>query len=138
MNKKHIIGLAAVLLVGGCLKMDKNPPKDLPSYVKLYPGAQPMATMAMGPMTSEMETTTDSPQAVLDFYRSQAASDGLTEKAVQAPTSASEGQMQTSFTDASGDKMLIVLAKPQGKSQSGQDQGTLVSLTYRPAKAPAT
>ena len=133
MNTRHIIGLAAVLLVGGCLKMDKNPPKDLPSYVKLYPGGQPMATMAMGPMTSEMETTPDAPDKVLDFYRTQAAADGLTEKQVQAPASASPGQLQTSFTDESGEKMLIVLAKPQGGNE-----GTLVSLTYRPAKAPAS
>jgi hypothetical protein len=35
--------------------------------------------------------------------------------------------MQTTFGDAAGDKTLIVLAKPQ-------NPGTLVSLTYTPAK----
>ncbi len=126
-----ILGLAALAalgLLGGCLKIDKNPPKDLPSYVKLYPGAQPTATMSMGPMTSELETTTDPPETVIAYYRTQAAADGLTEKTVAAPANASPGQMQTTFSDATGDKMLIVLAKPQ-------NPGTLVSLTYRPAKA---
>ncbi len=133
MRKQLIVALGVVAMVGGCIKMDKNPPKDLPSYVKLYPGAQPMATMALGPMTSEMETTTDTPDKVLDFYRTQASADGLTEKQVDAPANASSGQLQTSFTDATGDKMLIVLAKPQGGKE-----GTLVSLTYRPEKAPAS
>ena len=131
MKKQWIVALVAVALVGGCIKMDKNPPKDLPDYVKLYPGAQPMATMSMGPLTSEMETTADSPQTVIDYYRTQAAADGLTEKPVSAPANASAGQLQTQFGDATGDKMLIVLARPQ-------NTGTMVSLTYRPAKAPAT
>jgi hypothetical protein len=130
-KKQWIVALAAVALVGGCIKMDKNPPKDLPDYVQLYPGAQPMATMTMGPMTSEMETTTDSPETVIAYYRTQAAANGLTEKQVSAPANASAGQMQTTFSDATGEKTLIVLAKPQ-------DKATIVSLTYRPAKAPAT
>jgi len=125
---KWFAALAVVLLVGGCIRMDKNPPKDLPSYVKLYPGAQPTATMSLGPMTSEMETTTDSPQAVMAFYRAQAAADGLVEKRVNTPANAAGGQLQTSFADPTGQKTLIVLAKPQ-------KQGTLLSLTYRPAKA---
>ena len=128
MNKQWIVALAAVALLGGCIKMDKNPPKDLPSYVKLYPGGQPTATMSMGPLSSEIETTTDSPQAVIDIYRTQAAADGLDEKQVTAPASASPGQLQAQFSDAAGEKMLVVLARPQ-------NPGTLVSLTYRPAKA---
>jgi len=131
MKTHWIVVLAAVALVGGCIKMDKNPPKDLPDYVQLYPGGQPMATMTMGPMTSEMETTTDSPETVIAYYRTQAAANGLTEKQVSTPANASAGQMQTTFSDATGQKMLIVLAKPQ-------DKGTIVSLTYRPVKAPAT
>jgi hypothetical protein len=134
MRSYKILGftaVAALALLGGCVKMDKNPPKDLPGYVKLYPGAQPMATMNMGPLSSEMETTTDAPETVMAFYRNQAAADGLTEKPVNAPANAAPGQMQTQFSDASGDKVLIVLTRPQ-------NQGTLVSLTYRPAKAPAS
>jgi hypothetical protein len=128
---KWIVALAAVALLGGCLKMDKTPPRDMPSYARLYPGAQPTATMALGPMTVEMETTTDSPATVLAYYRTQAAADGLTEKAAKAPAGATPGQAQTAFTDATGDKMLIILAKPQGG-----DNGTLVSITYKPVKAP--
>jgi hypothetical protein len=111
--------------------MDKNAPKDLPGYVKLYPGAQPTATMSMGPLSTEMETTADTPEAVMAFYRSQAAADGLVEKPVSAPANASPGQVQTTFSDASGDKTLIVLVRPQ-------NPGTLLSLTYRPAKAPTS
>src|SRR5579872_7301062 len=130
-RSKALAGLAtaaALAATGGCIKMDKNPPKDLPSYVKLYPGAQPEATMSMGPLSMEMETTADAPDTVMAFYRNQAAADGLVEKPVSAPANATAGQMQTQFSDASGDKTLIVLVKPQ-------NPGTLVSLTYRPAKA---
>jgi hypothetical protein len=130
----RVLGLgtvAALALLGGCVKMDKNPPKDLPGYVKLYPGAQPTATMSMGPMTSEMETTTDSPETVMAFYRSQAAADGLAEKPVNAPGNVDPGQMQTTFSDGAG-KTLMVLVKPT-------NPGTLVSLTYRAVKeAPAS
>ena len=122
---------AALAALGGCVKMDKNPPKDLPGYVRLYPGAQPTATMSMGPLSTEMETTTDAPAAVMTFYRSQAAADGLVEKPVSTPANASAGQLQTQFSDAAGDKMLIVLVRPQ-------PPGTLLSLTYRPVKAPNT
>jgi hypothetical protein len=128
MKNKWIVALVAMALLGGCVKMDKNPPKDLPDYVKLYPGAQPTATMSMGPLSTEMEATTDAPETVMAFYRSQAAADGLTEKPVSAPANASSGQLQTQFTDATGDKTLIVLVRPQ-------TPGTLVSLTYRPVKA---
>jgi len=130
-KKQWVVAMVAVAFIGGCIKMDKNPPKDLPDYVQLYPGAQPMATMTMGPMTSEMETTTDSPETVIAYYRTQAGANGLTEKQVSPPANASAGQMQTTFSDATGAKTLIVLVKPQ-------DKGTIVSLTYRPAKAPAT
>ena len=132
--KPLILGIAAIAsaaALGGCVKMDKNPPKDLPGYVRLYPGAQPTATMSMGPLSTEMETTTDAPAAVMTFYRSQAAADGLVEKPVSTPANASAGQLQTQFSDAAGDKMLIVLVRPQ-------PPGTLLSLTYRPVKAPNT
>jgi hypothetical protein len=129
-----VLGLAAVAALaalGACVKMDRNPPKDLPPYVKLYPGAQPMATMGMGPLSTEMETTSDSAETVMAFYRGQAAADGLTEKPVSAQANAAPGQMQTQFGDATGDKMLIVLTRPQNGA-------TLLSLTYRPAKAPTS
>jgi hypothetical protein len=126
-----LAAVAALTVVGGCVKMDKNPPKDLPGYVKLYPGAQPTATMSMGPLSTEMETTADAPETVMAFYRSQAAADGLVEKPVNAPANAAPGQVQTTFSDATGDKTLIVLVRPQSP-------GTLLSLTYRPAKAPTS
>ncbi|HUO12276.1 MAG TPA: hypothetical protein VMU37_05920, partial [Caulobacteraceae bacterium] len=123
-----IVAVAALALLGGCVKMDKNPPKNLPDYVKLYPGAQPMMTMNLGVMSSEVETTSDNPDAVMAFYRNQAAEDGLTEKQATAPANATAGQQQAQFADATGTKILIVIAKPQ-------NGGTLVSLSYRPVKA---
>jgi hypothetical protein len=126
--KKWMVAVAAVALLGGCVKMDKNPPKDLPDYVKLYPGAQPMMNMNLGVLKSEVETTTDTPDTVMAYYRSEAAADGLTEKPVTTPANAKPGQVQSQFSDASGTKMLIVMAQPQSP-------GTMISLSYRPAKA---
>jgi hypothetical protein len=126
--KKWMVAVATVALLGGCVKMDKNPPKDLPDYVKLYPGAQPMMNMNLGVLMSEVETTTDTPDTVMAYYRSEAAADGLTEKVATTPTNAKPGQVQSQFSDASGTKMLIVMAQPQSP-------GTMISLSYRPVKA---
>jgi hypothetical protein len=129
--KKWIAALAAVALVGGCVKMDKNPPKDLPDYVKLYPGGQPMMSMNLGVLSSEVETTTDSPATVIAYYRTEAAADGLTEKTAAPQANATAGQLQVQFSDATGSKLLVVVAKPQ-------PPGTMVSLSYRPVKAAAS
>jgi hypothetical protein len=94
--------------------------------VKLYPGAQPMMTMNMGVLSSEVETTTDTPDTVMAYYRNEAAANGLTEKAMAPP--AKPGQLQTQFTDATGAKILVVTAQPQ-------PPGTMLSLSYRPVKA---
>jgi hypothetical protein len=126
--KKWMVAVATVALLGGCVKMDKNPPKDLPDYVKLYPGAQPMMNMNLGVLMSEVETTTDTPDTVMAYYRSEAAADGLTEKVATTPANAKPGQVQSQFSDASGTKMLIVMAQPQSP-------GTMISLSYRPVKA---
>jgi hypothetical protein len=130
--KAWIASLASLALIGGCVKMDSSPPKDLPDYVKLYPGAQPTMTMALGPLSSEVETTPDKPDAVIAFYRTQAASDGLTETqpASSATANASPGQLQAQFGDPAQGKILVVIAKPQGAS-------TMISLTYKPVKAPS-
>jgi hypothetical protein len=125
-----IVAVAGVALLGGCMKMDSSPPKDLPDYVKLYPGAQPTMTMGLGPLSSEIETTTDKPDAVLAFYRTQAAADGLTETQPASTANAAPGQLQAQFSDAALSKILIVIARPQAAN-------TMVSLTYKPVKAPS-
>jgi hypothetical protein len=126
--KAWIAALASLALLGGCVKMDKNPPKDLPDYVQLYPGAQPMMNMNMGVLSAEVETTTDTPDTVMAYYRTQAAANGLIEKPAAAPANATAGQEQAQFADTTGTKILVVIAKPQSP-------GTMVTLTYKPAKA---
>ena len=123
--KRLILALVAAVAVGGCVKMDKTPPKDLPAYVKLYPGSTQVMNMSMGGVTADAFTTTDPPDTVMIFYRNQASANGLTETAApaSATASASPGQQQATFTDTSG-KMLVVLAKPQSNL-------TLVSLTWK-------
>ena len=124
--RKWFAALAAVVLIGGCVKMDTTPPKDLPDYVKYYPGSQQMMTMSMGPMSSVVIKTTATPDDVLSFYRNQAASDGLAETTPPNQAAATGAQKQVAFGDPQGSKMLVVVAQ----QQQGQ---TVVSLTYKPA-----
>jgi hypothetical protein len=121
--KRVILALMATAALGGCVKMDKTPPKDLPAYVKLYPGSTQVMNMSLAGVTADAATTTDTPDTVMIFYRNQASANGLTESAAPAQTGASAGQEQANFTDPSG-KMLLVVAKPQSNL-------TLVTLTWK-------
>ena len=119
------VAAAAVssLGLGGCVKMDKTPPKNLPAYVTLYPGSTQVMNMSVAGVTADAFTTPDPPDTVMIFYRNQASANGLSENATPAPAGASPGQQQATFTDTSG-KMLVVMAKPQSNL-------TLVSLTWK-------
>ncbi|HEY2708890.1 MAG TPA: hypothetical protein VGI95_12630 [Caulobacteraceae bacterium] len=124
-----IVTLAAIV-TAGCVKMDKTPPKDLPAYVRLYPGSQQMMNMNMGPVSSDVVTTTAAPDDVLSWYRTQAASDGLTEQAVPPKADTPATQKQAEFVDNASGRMLVVIAKPQGSE-------TVVSLSYKTPAAKA-
>jgi hypothetical protein len=121
--KKLMIAVAALALLGGCIKVDKTPPKDLPAYVTLYPGSTQVMNVSIGGVTADAATTPDTPDTVMTFYRSQASANGLTESAAPASAGATAGQEQANFTDTSG-KMLMVVAKPQSNL-------TLVTLTWK-------
>ena len=129
--KKLMIALAAVALLGGCFKIDKSPPKDLPAYVHVYPGSTPMMSMNVAGLESVVVQTTDKPDEVISYYRSQASSDGLPEAPAPAASGATADQRQATFTDPATGRMLVVLAKPQGTQ-------TVVSLTYKPAPKAAS
>jgi hypothetical protein len=123
--RKFLVALAAVALIGGCMKVDKNPPKEMPAYVHLYPGSTPMMNMNVMGMQAVALQTTDSPDTVMTYYRSQASADGLPEvESKQAAPSAD--QKQATFGNPASGRFLVVMAKPQGA-------GTVVSLTYKPA-----
>ena len=132
-----ILGLASVaalLLVGGCMQTDKNPPKSMPPYARLYPGSQNLMSLVIGPETSDMMLTSDSAEQVIAYYRTQAASDGLPE--AQSPTpAASTGDQKVAFNDPATGRMLVVIAKPHDASHAGQ---TMVDITYPTPKAPAS
>jgi hypothetical protein len=131
--KRLILTLAAAAALAGCIKMDKTPPKDMPAYVRLYPGSTQMMNMNMGGMEADVFTTTAGADDVITFYRTQAATDGLSETAAPQSTTAAPGDKQLALADAATDRMLVVVAKPQ---QAG---GTIVSLTWKvpAAKAPS-
>ncbi|MFI4935559.1 MAG: hypothetical protein ACHP7N_13125 [Caulobacterales bacterium] len=130
--KRLIVALVAVALVGGCMNTSKTPPKDLPDYVKIYPGATQVVAMGLGSMSTEVFSTSASPDEVVSFYRTQAQSDGLPEGSAPAPAGAPPEQKQAEFGDPASGKMLVVVAKPS------QGVGTMVSLIYKPApKAPS-
>jgi hypothetical protein len=129
--KKLFVALAAVALLGGCIKMDKSPPKDLPAYVKLYPGSTSVMNMSVGGMSVVALQVSAKPDDVIAFYRTQAASDGLPESAAPATANAPPDQKTAVFGDPATGRMLVVVARPQG-------EGSMISLTYKPApKAPS-
>jgi hypothetical protein len=124
--KKLIVALAAVALLGGCVKIDKSPPKDLPAYVTIYPGATSVVSMSMVGMSSMLFQSASKPDDVVAYYRTQASSNGLTEQSTANTSTANTtaGQRQAIFGDQSG-KMLVVVAKPQG-------DGSMVTVMYKP------
>jgi hypothetical protein len=128
--RKLILAIAAVAALSGCIKMDKTPPKDMPAYVKLYPGSTQVMNMSLGGVTADAFTTTDTPDTVIAFYRTQAASDGLTETNAPNKPATAPDQKQAAFTDPTQDKLLVVVAKPQ-------TGGSMVSLTWKTPSAKA-
>jgi hypothetical protein len=128
-----LAGLAALAVLGGCMQTGKDPPKNMPAYARLYPGSQNVMSLVIGPETSDMMTTSDSPDQVIAYYRAQAAADGLPE--AQSPTPPpSAGDQKASFYDQPSGRMLVVIAKPHDDSHGGL---TLVDITYPTPKAPA-
>ena len=126
--KKLMIALAAVALLGGCFKVDKSPPKDMPAYVHMYPGSTPVMSMNVAGLEAVVMQTTDKPDDVITYYRGQASSDGLPETTAPPASNATPDQRQATFNDPATGRLLVVLAKPQGAE-------TVVSVTYKPAAA---
>jgi hypothetical protein len=127
-----LAALAALSLVGGCMKMNKDPPKNMPAYAPLYPGSTNVMSVGIGPETADMMTTSDSPDQVIAYYRAQAAANGLQE--MQTPTQApTAGDQKAAFSDPSSGRMLAVIAKPHDASHAGL---TMVDITYPTPKAP--
>ena len=127
--KQLILGIAAVAsaaALGGCIKMDKTPPKNLPAYVQLYPGSTQVMHMDMGPLTVDGAMTPDNVDTVLAFYRTQAAANGLTETTPPQTTSLDASQKQLAFEGPG--EFLAVVAKPEGAA------GTLVTLSWSTPK----
>jgi hypothetical protein len=122
--KRATLVLAAAVALAGCIKMDKTPPKDMPAYVKLYPGSTQVMNMNLGGMEADAFTTTASADDILTFYRTQGAADGLSETAAPQQAGAAAGDKQLALTDAATGRMLIVVVKPQ-------TSGSMVSLTWK-------
>jgi hypothetical protein len=110
--KRLLIALAAIALVGGCVKVEKSLPKDLPTYVSIYPGAEPVVSIDMGAMMSVGLRTSASPDDVVAYYRAQAAANGLQEQTPPTSANASADQRQAMFKDSAG-HTLVVQARPQ-------------------------
>ena len=126
-----LLALVAALAIGGCMKIEKAPPKDLPTFVSIYPGASNVVSVAMGPMQSIVFQTTSSPDDVVSYYRTQAAANGLTEQQTNPQAGSPPEQRQAAFHDATGGDILVVIARPQ-------QNATMVDLTYRSQpKAPS-
>ena len=132
-SMKVLGAVAALAVLGGCMQTNKDPPKNMPAYARLYPGSQNLMSLVIGPETADMMTTPDSAEQVIAYYRAQAASDGLQE--TQTPTQgASAGDQKAAFNDPATGRMLVVIAKPHDATHAGQ---TMVDITYPTPKAPS-
>jgi len=120
--KRFLVALAAIAVLGGCFKVERSLPKDLPTYVSIFPGAEPVVSIDMGAMMSVGLRTSASPDDVMAYYRAQAAANGLQEQSAPTPASAPADQRQVMFKDAAG-HTLVVGARPQ----NGE---TTISLVY--------
>lgn len=120
--KKLLIVLAAVALAG-CFKVGKTLPKDMPSYVSVYPGAELVMTLDMGAMTTIGLRTSASPDDVIGYYRTQATANGMQETAAPQSANATADQRQAMFRDSTGKQILMVSARPQNNE-------TTVALAY--------
>jgi hypothetical protein len=132
-NKRSLfLGIATALALSGCFKVSNALPADAPSFVKLYPGSAQVVTVDVAGMKSVVyQAPSAAPDAVLTFYRTQAAAEQMPEQAAPPQANAPADQKQAVFGDPSGAKFLVVVARPQGT-------GTMVSLTYKPPpKAPS-
>src|SRR5258707_15665479 len=111
--KTMIVGLAAVaLLVGGCMKVGNAPPKDLPAYVQVYPGAAQVVSMNVGPMSALAFQASAKPDEVIAFYRDLAKTNDLPETQAPAQANAPADQRQAVFGEPAGGRMLVVVARP--------------------------
>jgi len=117
--KKLLFVLSAIALVGGCVKV--SAPRDLPSYVTVYPGATDVVSMSMGPMSAIAYQVAARPDDVVDYYRGKASSNGLGETTSIAP--GPPDQRQTRFQDLATKRILSLVVRPRGA-------GSMVSLTY--------
>ncbi len=123
--------LAVALSVSSCIKVDRSPPKDLPDYATLYPGATNTVSMNMGPMSAVVFQAPASPDEVVAFYRNEATNADLPETRANAVGPAE--QKQAAFADQASGRMLVIVARP-----GAQGAGSLATLTYKPQpKAPS-
>ncbi len=118
---KLLLAAAIAFAVAACVKVSQAPPKDLPAFVRIYPGASDVVSMNAGPMQAILFKTTSSPDEVVSFYRTQAAADGLIEQHTNSQAGAD--QRQAAFRDATGGEILVVVAQPN-------QNATMVDLTY--------
>lgn len=124
--KRLLIALAAAALVGGCVKVDKTVPKDLPAFAQIYPGATSVVSMNIAGMSSIIFQAAATPDDVVGYYRTQATANGLVE--VTATNNGPPEQKQATFHDPASNRIFVVIARPQ-------NGGATVDLTYTPLKA---
>ena len=114
-----------------CIKVSNSLPADAPSYIKLYPGAAQVVLVDVAGMKSATYQSNGKIDAVMAFYRAQAASEQMPEGRVPPQANAPADQQSAVFGDPATQKFLVVVARPH-------EPGTMVNLTYKPAaKAPS-
>jgi hypothetical protein len=123
------LGLAASLALAGCFKVGNSVPADAPSYVKVYPGAPQVVTVDVAGMKMVTFEAAASPDQVIQFYRDDAASAGLTENTQAEAANKNANQRTLAYGDPNSDKFLIVVVQ-------AHNTGSMVNVTYKPpAKA---
>jgi len=127
--RRVFLALAASLALAGCFKVSNSLPADAPAYVRTYPGAAQIITVDVAGMKAVAFKAAATPDEVLAYYRTQAHTDGMAESAAPPQAGAKPGQKAVVFGDPNTPKFLVVTVQPQ-------EQGTMVSLTYKPPAKP--
>jgi hypothetical protein len=143
MMHKVLLSFAGVALLGACnSSVDKaadgskvihvgnditmstgQPPKNLPAYAPLYPGAKFVSGMEMGTGGTVTMLTQDKPATVIAFYEKLAAAQKLSQKMGSPPDA--DGTQADMISQPGTKRNLTITVGPNHDGEAGTKVGIL-------------